>query len=60
YRTTPLWGLRYRSIFLHDGSAYTLQAAIEAHLGEAEGVTRAFHDLEPADRALLLRFLSHL
>jgi CxxC motif-containing protein (DUF1111 family) len=60
YRTTPLWGLRYRSIFLHDGSAYTLQAAIEAHLGEAEAVTRAFHDLEPDDRALLLRFLSHL
>jgi CxxC motif-containing protein (DUF1111 family) len=60
YRTAPLWGLRYRSLFLHDGSASTLQAAIEAHQGEAEAVTRAFRTLAPDRRALLLRFVSQL
>jgi CxxC motif-containing protein (DUF1111 family) len=60
YRTAPLWGLRYRSLFLHDGSATTLQDAIEAHLGEAEAVTGAFRTLSPDRRALLLRFLAHL
>lgn len=60
YRTAPLWGLRHRSLFLHDGSASTLQAAIEAHLGEAEAVTGAFRTLAPGRRALLLRFLSQL
>ena len=60
YRTAPLWGLRHRSLFLHDGSAATLQAAIEAHRGEAEEVTQAFQTLSPERRALLLRFLAHL
>ncbi len=34
-KTAPLWGLRARSPFLHDGRALTLDAAIRAHDGEA-------------------------
>ena len=36
WRTTPLWGLRERSRFLHDGRARTVEAAILAHGGEAD------------------------
>jgi CxxC motif-containing protein (DUF1111 family) len=34
-KTAPLWGLRVRTAFLHDGSATTIDAAIRAHDGEA-------------------------
>jgi CxxC motif-containing protein (DUF1111 family) len=34
-KTAPLWGLRVRTAFLHDGSAPTIDAAIRAHDGEA-------------------------
>ena len=34
-RTSPLWGLRARTVFLHDGRATTLDGAIRAHDGEA-------------------------
>src|SRR5262249_55384587 len=32
-RTAPLWGLRVRTTFLHDGGASTIEAAILAHDG---------------------------
>lgn len=60
YRTAPLWGLRYRSRYMHDASAASIEAAINAHGGEAADVATAFGHL-PADRQrLLLRFLSSL
>ena len=34
WRTTPLWGVRNNSVFLHDGSASMLEDAIAAHGGE--------------------------
>jgi CxxC motif-containing protein (DUF1111 family) len=34
-RTSPLWGLGSRTVFLHDGRAATVDAAIRAHDGEA-------------------------
>ncbi len=34
-RTAPLWGLRLRRLYLHDGRAGTVDAAIRAHDGEA-------------------------
>ncbi|HUF71057.1 MAG TPA: di-heme oxidoredictase family protein [Longimicrobiales bacterium] len=60
YRTAPLWGLRYRSRYLHDASAGSLEDAIDAHGGEAGGVVAAFHDLAAERRRVLLRFLSSL
>ena len=43
-RTPALWGLRFRGILLHDGSAATVDDAIARHAGEAEaarGTARA-------------------
>ncbi|MEQ9400841.1 MAG: di-heme oxidoredictase family protein [Longimicrobiales bacterium] len=60
YRTPPLWGLRYRTRFLHDGSARSLGAALDAHGGEATRARAAFQALSPADQARLLRFLASL
>ena len=60
WRTTPLWGLGSRARYLHDGRARTLSAAITAHGGEAAPAADRFRALSPAERALLLRFLSSL
>jgi CxxC motif-containing protein (DUF1111 family) len=57
WRTTPLWGLRQRQRFLHDGRARTIEAAIRAHGGEAEVATRRFAQLPPSAQAALLDFL---
>jgi CxxC motif-containing protein (DUF1111 family) len=59
-RTPSLWGLRVRRPFLHDGSASTVEAAIERHGGEADGVTQRFRTLDPAARTSLLAFLNSL
>jgi CxxC motif-containing protein (DUF1111 family) len=58
WRTTPLWGLRFRQRFLHDGRARTIEAAVRAHGGEADTAARRFAELPPEERALLLDFLS--
>jgi CxxC motif-containing protein (DUF1111 family) len=59
-RTPPLWGLRVRPAFLHDGSALTIEAAIRAHAGEAKGVMARFQALSPAETQHLLAFLNSL
>ena len=59
-RTPSLWGLRVRRPFLHDGSAATVESAIERHGGEAQGVTERFLGLDPAARASLIAFLGSL
>jgi CxxC motif-containing protein (DUF1111 family) len=59
-RTAPLWGLRLRSRFLHDGRATTHSAAIEAHDGAAKEAAQAFRRLTAADRQALLDFLGSL
>lgn len=60
FRTTPLWGLRFRKIYLHDGRATTLADAIGAHGGEAEPAATAFKGATSEQRAALLRFLDTL
>jgi CxxC motif-containing protein (DUF1111 family) len=64
WRTTPLWGLRLMRQFLngeaflmHDGRAGTVEAAIEAHGGEAQRARNAFAGLSPARRNALLEFV---
>lgn len=60
WRTTPLWGLNLRTRFLHDGRARSVEAAILAHGGEADGVLQRFRALSAADREALLAFLNTL
>jgi CxxC motif-containing protein (DUF1111 family) len=59
-RTPALWGLRVRRPFLHDGSASTVEAAVERHSGEALEIRRRFDGLEPGQRRALLAFLDSL
>jgi CxxC motif-containing protein (DUF1111 family) len=59
-RTAPLWGLRFRSRFLHDARATTHPAAIEAHDGAAKEAAQAFGRLTATERQELLDFLGSL
>lgn len=59
-RTMPLWGLRHRTPYLHDGRAATIDAAIRLHAGEAAGVTAAYAALSVAERDQLVTFLRSL
>lgn len=59
-RTAPLWGLRTRTSFLHDGRARTPAQAIQAHDGEAAASRRRFGALKPAEQQQLLEFLRTL
>jgi CxxC motif-containing protein (DUF1111 family) len=60
WRTTPLWGLRLRRRFLHDGRAATLTEAILIHDGDGAAAARAFRQLTGDDRNALLAFMSTL
>ena len=59
-RTPALWGLRLRRPFLHDGSAATVEDAIERHRVEAELPRQGFVRLDDRSRAALLAFLRSL
>lgn len=58
FRTTPLWGLRFRTHYLHDGRAMTVHDAIVAHGGNAEAAASAYRHAADDLRAALLRFLA--
>ncbi len=60
FRTTPLWGLRFRKLYLHDGRATSLDGAISAHGGEAQTSVSNYKNATPEQRAALLRFLQTL
>jgi CxxC motif-containing protein (DUF1111 family) len=59
-RTMPLWGLRTRTRFMHDGASVTLNDAILRHRGEASFVTRSYQSLSDGDRRRILAFLDSL
>jgi len=60
FRTSPLWGLRFRKQLLHDGSALSPTDAVRRHGGESERSRQSFERLgEPESRALLA-FLSSI
>jgi cytochrome c peroxidase len=42
YRTAPLWGLRFKNTFMHNGSAKTIDEAIRNHYYVSPGSNRAF------------------
>jgi CxxC motif-containing protein (DUF1111 family) len=66
WRTPPLWGIGLsRTVhreagFLHDGRARSLLEAVLWHGGEAQAARDRVVDMNPAERAALLRFLESL
>lgn len=60
WRTAPLWGLRNKKWYFHDGRAKTLTDAIKKHGGQAADSVKAFNLLTDAEKADLISFLSSL
>ena len=66
WRTPPLWGIGLTEqvsgveTYLHDGRARTLLEAVLWHGGEAQAARDRVVDLEPRDRAALIKFLESL
>jgi len=59
-RTAPLWGLRARGPYLHDGRAATVDAAIGFHDGEAAAARNRYNLLSATQKQQLLEFLSSI
>jgi CxxC motif-containing protein (DUF1111 family) len=59
-RTMPLWGIRAREVFLHDGRATDLPTAISLHDGQAASAAAAFKALNPHQQSELIDFLNTL
>jgi CxxC motif-containing protein (DUF1111 family) len=60
WRTTPLWGFRFKESYLHDGRTGDTAEAILAHGGEGQASRDRFASLTPPDRAALIAFLNTL
>ncbi len=67
WRTTPLWGIGLaataqggKDYFLHDGSATTLEQAINKHGGEGSRARQNFQNLSANDKDKIIRFLESL
>ncbi len=60
FRTEPLMGLSFRTQYLHDGRAKTLEEAIADHAGQASGARERYYALPLQVRAQLLRYLKTL
>ncbi|MFZ5635186.1 MAG: di-heme oxidoredictase family protein [Pseudomonadota bacterium] len=59
-KTAPLWGLRASGPYLHDGRALTVDAAIQAHDGEAAPSRDRYRQLDATARQQLLEFLGSI
>lgn len=59
-RTAPLWGLRFRTLKLHDGRTTDIATAIRAHAGQGAAASASFQLLSLVDRTNLLAFLNSL
>jgi CxxC motif-containing protein (DUF1111 family) len=59
-RTPPLWGLRVRAPFLHDGRASTLREAVELRAGEAAESRDLYEKLPDPEKKPLVAFLGLL
>ncbi len=60
FRTEMLWGLRFQQQFLHDGSAKSVEEAIQRHGGEAQQSADRFKALSDEDKKALLKFLDSI
>jgi CxxC motif-containing protein (DUF1111 family) len=59
-RTAPLWGLRFRTKYLHDGRTSDLATAISAHSGQGAAAASAYNALSSTDKSTLLQGLRGL
>jgi CxxC motif-containing protein (DUF1111 family) len=59
-KTAPLWGLRARTQFLHDGRAKTVTDAVLAHAGEGAAAQSRFRQLTSAQVQQLVDFLNSI
>jgi CxxC motif-containing protein (DUF1111 family) len=59
-RTPPLWGIRARNRFMHDGLNVNVSESIQRHAGQATAARNAFNALTAAQRADLLAFVLSL
>jgi hypothetical protein len=57
-RTAPLWGIRARSRFLHDGRAETIPDAITLHDGQGADAADAFRRLSITQQQRVIDFLN--
>lgn len=60
WRTTPLWGTRHKTVYLHDGSAANVRQAIGRHGGEAAAALGRFNALSTVQQAALVQFVESL
>jgi CxxC motif-containing protein (DUF1111 family) len=58
-RTAPLWGLRFRTLFLHDGRTSSPTTAITQHAGQGAAAS-AFNSLSATSKSNLIAFLQSL
>jgi hypothetical protein len=56
-RTAPLWGMRAKSAFLHDGRAEDVSTAIALHDGQGKAAAMAYGALSTDEQQSLLDFL---
>jgi CxxC motif-containing protein (DUF1111 family) len=59
-RTAPLWGLHTRPVFLHDGRATSVEAAILAHDGQGGNARDRYAGLSSEKKRALLAYLNSL
>ena len=59
-RTVPLWGLRAKSQFLHDGRAGDIPPAIKLHDGQGKPAAQAFGALSAQQQLDVVNFLNTL
>jgi CxxC motif-containing protein (DUF1111 family) len=59
-RTAPLWGIRAREVFLHDGRATDLPTAISLHDGQGKAAAQAFEALTSQQQQEVVDFLNTL
>ncbi|MBL8952482.1 MAG: hypothetical protein JNK82_17010, partial [Myxococcaceae bacterium] len=60
WRTTPLWGLRFKTRYMHDGRTDSEEQSILLHGGEGQYSTDRFIALPRWQKDALLEFLEHL
>jgi CxxC motif-containing protein (DUF1111 family) len=59
-KTAPLWGIRARNRFMHDGLSVNISETIQRHAGQATAARNAFNALTAQQRSDLLFFVLSL
>ena len=59
-KTAPLWGIRARNRFMHDGLSVNVSETIQRHAGQATAARNAFNALTAQQRSDLLFFVLSL